>query len=69
VREVCTDNEAATIAAALCRNMGIPGVDIVSQFSVVSAYGALANPPAGGNTQSGSTVGMLHAIQMEWSDG
>lgn len=28
LREVCTDNEAATIAAALCRNMGIPGVII-----------------------------------------
>jgi HK97 family phage portal protein len=28
LREVCTDNEAAVIASALCRNMGIPGVII-----------------------------------------
>lgn len=26
LREVCTDNEASVIAAALCKNMGIPGV-------------------------------------------
>ncbi len=28
LREVCTDNESAVIAATLCRNMGIPGVII-----------------------------------------
>lgn len=28
LREICTDNEAATLAAALLRNMGVPGVII-----------------------------------------
>lgn len=38
LREVCTDNEAATFAAALLRNMGIPGV-VISPKSFKAANG------------------------------
>ena len=42
LREVCTDNEAATLSAALSRNMGVPGV-VISPESLPGAAGGGAS--------------------------
>lgn len=58
LREVCTDNEAATLSAALSRNMGVPGV-VISPESL---------PGAGGPQSVSLNPGARQEMEERWAE-